>query len=110
MAAGKLNLVVEQGATFSRTVTVSNSGTPVNLTGKTLRGKLRRRPTDVAAAADFTTAITNAAGGVFTISLAATTTSGLRAEDHYYDIELVDGATVTRLLEGTVYVSFEVTR
>jgi hypothetical protein len=110
MAAGKLNLVVEQGATFARTCTILNNGTAVNLTGKTLRGKLRRKPTDASAAADFTIAVTNAAGGVFTLGLSATTTATMVAEPHFYDIELVDGATVTRLMEGTAYVSFEVTR
>ena len=111
MAAGKHNILIEQGATYSKTLTIKDtSGDPVNLTGKTFASKLRRRPTDTNAAATFTFTVLNAAAGTVRWSMPATTTSGIVAEPHYYDLEMTDGATVTRLMEGTAFVPFEVTK
>jgi hypothetical protein len=111
MAAGKLNILIEQGATFSKTLTLKDEhGAPINLTGKTFASKIRRRPTDTQAAATFTMTVINAALGKVSWSLTATQTSAVIAEPHYYDIEMTDGATVTRLMEGTAFVNFEVTR
>ena len=111
MAAGKLNIVIEQGATFSKVLTIKDSdGLPINLTGKTFRSQLRRRPTDVTPAASFTMAVLNAANGTVNWQLTATATAGIVAEPHYYDVEMVEGAVVTRLMEGTAFVNFEVTK
>lgn len=113
MAAGQLNILIEQGATFSRTLTVYSTGTtPLNLTGKTLRGQLRRNLTDSAVAGTFTFTLANQGTnpGVATWFLAATDTALLPAQTLRYDVELVDGATVTRILEGEAFVSGEVTR
>lgn len=111
MAAGKLNILIEQGATFSKTLTIKDSdGLPINLTGKTFRSQIRRRPTDVNPAASFTMAVLNAAAGTVSWQMSATTTSSVVAEPHYYDVEMVEGAVVTRLMEGTAFVNFEVTK
>lgn len=111
MAAGKHNILIEQGATFSKTLTIKDAtGDPINLTGKTFASKLRKRPTDTNAAATFTLTVINAAAGTVSWQLSATTTSGITAEPHYYDLEMTDGATVTRLMQGTAFVNFEVTK
>jgi hypothetical protein len=53
--------------------------------------------------------LTNA--GVITVSLTATETAALAAGRYVYDLEMVSsGGLVTRLLEGVVTVSPEVTR
>ncbi len=111
MAAGKFNITIEQGATFSKTLTIKDAnGDAINLTGKTFASKLRRKPTDATAAATFTFTVVNAAAGQVRWSMSATTTAGLIPEYHYYDLEMTDGATVTRLMEGTAFVKFEVTK
>ena len=111
MAAGKHNILIEQGATFSKTLTIKDvDGVAINLTGRTFASKLRRRPTDVAATATFTVSILNAAAGTVTWSMPATTTAGIKAEPHYYDLEMTQGSVVTRLIEGTAFVNFEVTK
>jgi hypothetical protein len=111
MAAGKHNILIEQGATFSKTLTLKDEhDAPINLTGKTFASKLRRRHTDTAASATFTFTVINAALGTVRWSLTATQTAGILAEPHYYDLEMTDGATVTRLMEGTAFVNFEVTK
>ena len=111
MAAGKHNILIEQGATYSKTLTIKDTnGVAINLTGKTFASKLRRRPTDTTAAATFTLTVINAAAGTVSWQMSATTTAGIVAEPHYYDLEMTDGATVTRLMEGTAFVNFEVTK
>ena len=113
MAAGLLNILIEQGTTFSRTITINaTESTLLDLTGKTLRGQIRRRLSDAEPAATFTFTIANQTTntGEAQWSLTAAETAALTADTHRYDIELVDGTTVTRLLEGEAFVSGEVTR
>lgn len=113
MAAGKLNILIEQGATFNRIITVkSDDNTPLNLTGKTLRGQLRYHPNDAAPALTFTFTLANQGTnpGVATWAASATATDALTKTQAVYDVELVDGTTVTRLLEGTAFVSLAVTK
>lgn len=113
MSAGKLNILVEAGATFSKTITVNSTpNTPLNLTGKTLRGQIRYKLQDSAAAATFTFTLANQSTnpGVATWILSATDSALLSQTRAVYDVELVDGSTVTRLLEGEVFISLNVTR
>lgn len=111
MAAGKLNIVIEQGATFSKTLTIKDvDGDPINLTGRTFRSQIRRRPTDTNPAATFTMAVVNASAGTVSWQMSATTTAGIVPEPHYYDVEMQDNGVVTRLMEGTAFVNFEVTK
>lgn len=113
MSAGKLNILVEAGATFSKTITVNSTpNTPLNLTGKTLRGQIRYKLQDSAPAATFTFTLANQSTnpGVATWILSATDSALLSQTRAIYDVELVDGSTVTRLLEGEVFISLNVTR
>ncbi len=123
MSAGIYNTVIEQGATFFRTCTYKDAnGTAINLTGYTIRGKLKRFPQDKIAAATFTCTILDQTSytGKFTIGLSATQTAALECDEsdtpgvrkltkYMYDIELVSGSNVYRELEGVFYVSPEVT-
>jgi len=113
MSAGLLNILIEQGATFNRTMTIYSTGTtPLNLTGKTLRGYIKRSLADALPVGTFvfTVADQNTNPGVVTWNLSATNTALLPAQTLRYDVELVDGTTVTRILEGEAFVSGEVTR
>lgn len=121
MAAGRYDLVIEQGATFSRQVTWQNQdGSAVNLTGYSIAGKIRRKTSDNQPIISFTTAITDAANGIFTFSLTATQTAslpvnhGATAEKEYldcvYDIEATVGSTKYRVIEGLARISPEVTK
>jgi len=119
MAAGLLNLVIEQGVTFGMTITVKDStGTVINITGYTFRGSIKESAQDTAAVKAFTCTITDAVNGVFTVGLTDTETAALPAtgdtydeySEYVYDIEMEDsGGVVTRLLNGAVSVSPEVT-
>lgn len=117
MAAGKYDFDIEQGATFSRSVILrDSSGAYINLTGYTIAGKIRRKPSDTVALASFTCTITGAATGAFTFSLTATQTATLPVNNSeeplkcLYDIESTTGSTVTRLLSGVCNITAQVTR
>jgi hypothetical protein len=113
MSAGKLNILVEQGSTFSKSLTIySAPNVPLNLTGKTLRGKVRYKLQDATSAADFSFTLANQSTnpGLASWNLSATTTDTLTQTRGIYDIELVDGSTVTRILEGEVFISLSATR
>lgn len=116
----KLNLDIRQGGTFSATVTLTNpDATPVDLTGATVRGQLRKTALDAAVVATFDVTITDAVNGVFEYGLTDEDTAGITAgeqptEDaslYVWDMELEDTlGRVTPLFYGTATVLREVTR
>ena len=113
MAAAELNLYIEQGATFSRLLTVEASpGSPLDLTGMTAQAQIRYQIQSSDVAATFTCTVldqtTNT--GEIRLELTAAETALLTQPNAAYDVELVDGATITRLLEGQVFISSNVTR
>jgi hypothetical protein len=113
--AGRYDFACEQGATFSRVVTYQGSdGVAVNLTGYTARMQVRETAESGTILLDLTTenggiALGGSAGTV-TLTATATQTAAIAAGEWVYDIELVNGATVTRLLQGCFAVDAEVTR
>ena len=115
MPAGNYNIVCDQGATFSRVLTWKQSnGTPVNLTGYTARMQVRDHYASSSSVLTLTTengGITlGGAAGTITLAATATATAALTADTYVYDLELVDGATVTRLVQGQFTVNPEVTK
>lgn len=113
MPATELHLTIEQGATFSQTLTV---GTTFN--GLTPRAQLRDGFTGALLA---TFACTTVSSGQTTISLTATETAALPVPawvGHQrrfclgiYDVEVPGAASaVTRTHEGNAYLSREATR
>ncbi len=113
MAAGTYNIYIEQGATYDQTFTWTINGNPVNVTGYTARMQLRSAvasPTvvfDVLVDGTFTL---GGAAGTIRVQITAAKTTLIAAGSYVYDLELVNGAVVTRLLSGAVTVSPEVTR
>jgi hypothetical protein len=116
MSAGKLDIIIEQGATFSRTIALQDSdGAAVDLSDVTeVRGQMRRdyNATDSTA---FTLAVSSpASAGLISWTLSDETSAALDAVANnkwVYDIEIVrDDGTVQRLLQGRVTISQEVTR
>ncbi len=110
--SGKLDITVEQGATFERNITIKDSSNvAVNISGSTFQGQIRKRHQSATKEADFDFTISNASGGVFIATITATNTGNMEPGDFVYDIEWTQSdATVTRLLEGTATVTPQVTR
>ncbi len=112
MAAGTYDIVIDQGSDFSIEIAISQDGEATAIATHSARAQLRPSPTSTTKTADFTCAISDAAGGKLTMSLSNATSSGIPAGKYYYDIELVNTSTnvVTRLLQGVARVTPEVTR
>ena len=105
------NLYIDQGSTFTSTVTVEDANDNlVNITDYTARGQIRKSYT-ASTATNFTTLITDAANGKFTISLTRTQTGALKAGRYVYDVEVISpSGVVTRVVEGQVTVNPRVTQ
>ncbi len=119
-AGERVDLLIRQGATFDAQVTLTNpDGTPVDLTGATLRAQIRRKALDTALLVAFTITVIDAVGGIFTFGLTASQTAALPAAEDpagiasraVWDMELQDAAgRVTPVYWGTVTIHREVTR
>lgn len=117
MRAGNLKLVVQQGSTYSRTLTWEIDGEPVNLTGYQARMQVRTVPANIKPAKLLHTLTSTNSGlvvepldGSITINITAADTALLPAGSHVYDLELTSGSYVQRLVEGKFDVISEVTR
>jgi len=110
---GTYNFNLYQGADWDRTFTITQSGTALNLTGYTASMQIRE-------AADSTAYLLSLASGsgitlggtAGTVAVAITSaqSSAIAAGSYAYDLELLSGSQVTRLLQGAVNVSGNVTR
>tara|TARA_B100000929_G_scaffold274504_1_gene247707 strand:- start:890 stop:1225 length:336 start_codon:yes stop_codon:yes gene_type:complete len=111
MAAGTYNFIMEQGATFSRQLTVKEDGSAMDLTGYSVASKFRSTHDSSTVVGTFTCTVTSASGGQITMAMTASTTADIEEGMYKYDLEITSGSgTVTRLLEGDITVNPEVTR
>jgi hypothetical protein len=112
--AGEYNFTIEQGATFNLLMTWRIDNVPVNLTGYTARLQARIDVDETETILSLTTGAGITLGGALgTISLdqTATQTALLPKGEYVYDLELQSsGGIVTRLLQGELNISAEVTR
>jgi hypothetical protein len=107
--ATKANLVIDQGATFSADLTLTDeNGDPLSLGGYTANSQIRKWYTSTNAV-NFSTSI-NTTSAVITLSLTASQTANLTAGRYVYDLEISSGNTVSRVVEGIVTVTPNVTR
>jgi hypothetical protein len=107
VAAGDLDLVIEQGSTFVQTYTVTDPG--FTWAGWSARAQIR-----TAAAADATllldlTPYLNVSGAAVQLAIPAAITAAL-TQNGRWDLEMYQGATVVRILQGKATISPEVTR
>jgi len=125
MAAGKYNIVIEQGATYQVELQYKDSNNqPIDLTGYS--GRMQIRPSigsttsylylSSSLQADGTglnfsgsNGITSPMSGAIEIYISAATSSLLTFSTGVYDLEIQSGSVVTRLLQGNVQLSKEVT-
>ena len=126
MAAGKYSFTVEQGSTTSFQVVYKDAnGTPVNLSGYHARMQIRETIGSstiigrLSSSLDTDGTGLNLSGSAGTLPLSsgsigvyisAASSSGFTFDTAVYDLELVTGTTVTRLLQGTIKLDKEVTR
>jgi hypothetical protein len=112
--AGEYNFTIEQGATFNLLMTWKIDNVAVNLTGYTARLQARIDVDETDTILSLTTGagITlGGAAGTINLDQTATQTALLPKGEYVYDLELQSsGGIVTRLLQGELNISAEVTR
>lgn len=109
--AGTYNFTIEQGADFTRTFTWKDSaGALINLTGYTARMKIKTGATTIVSLTEVSGITLGGAAGTIVVAINAAATAAYTFSKAVYDLELVSGGgVVTRLLEGKVLLSREVT-
>jgi len=131
MAAGIYNFTIEQGTTFERTFKYKDAdGNPLDLSNHSVRMQIRSDKADnttsflheFGSGSEFATAgsgglfilsssVGNSEIDQFTLHISASTTANMSFESALYDIEIENtGSIVTRLLQGKIKISKEVTR
>ena len=124
MAAGNYSFTIEQGTTFTRVFKYKDeNGAPVDLTGYDVRMQIRSSYDSAVLASltsgsgDFVVSVPpDAADGVtdknqIKLTISATNTAAYTFDQALYDIELEsETGVVTRLLQGKIKLSREVTK
>jgi hypothetical protein len=127
MAAGRYSFVIEQGATTNIQINwTDSSGSAVDLTGYQARMQIRPTVESDEVFLELSSSLSDECGtginlsgsngttplssGSIAIYIAAYSSSLLNFNEAYYDLELEKGCEVTRLLEGKVKLSKNVTR
>lgn len=118
-AAGIYNITCQQGATFRRTITWTDSArNPYEIGNYTARMHVRTVANAASTIIELTTengrislGNTTTTKGQVNLLISATTTAALTPDLYVYDLELVSNTgVVDRILEGNFKVSAEVTR
>ena len=126
MAAGKYNFTIEQGATTVLQIVLKDgTETPVDLTGYAARMHIRETiPSTVIICSLSSSILSDSTGlhlqgvnddlpytsGSIGLYISAATSSAFNFNAARYDIELVQGDYVNRILQGVIRLDKEVTR
>lgn len=107
--ATKVNLIIDQGATFATSITFNDEGgNTINFSTYTGTAQMRKHYTS-SNSTSFTVTLSNT--GIITLALTANQTINLVAGRYVYDLEVADSSNViSRLIEGIVTVTPNVTR
>ena len=126
MAAGRYSFVIEQGATTNLQINwTDSSGSAIDLTGYHSRMQIRPSVESDVVFLSLSSSLESDGTGInlsgsngetplqsgsLAIYISADSTEDLNFNEAYYDLEMVNGSEVTRLLEGKVKLSKNVTR
>jgi hypothetical protein len=105
-------LTVDQGSTFESTIDlVTDDGAVINVAGYVFSGQIRKSYYSANATANLTLTIVDAANGNVKVAISAANTANIKAGRYLYDIKMTDTSnTVTRLVEGVITITPQVTR
>lgn len=111
MPAAYQNLLIEQGTTYSTTITLDDAyGNNYNLVGYSANSQIRKSYYSSNATATFSTGINTGTSSI-TLNLSSTITSSMSPGRYVYDTIITDASNnITRILEGMIDVSPRVSR
>lgn len=106
------DISADQGSNFSSVVSVVDTdNSPIDLTNYTARGQIRKTYTSTNFNYFSCVIGSPATNGEINISLAASTTSAMKAGRYVYDIEIEsEHGVITRVIEGQFILTPSVTR
>jgi hypothetical protein len=107
MAAGDWDLRIEQGSTFYQSYTVTDPG--FTWDGWSARAQIRSAPADSGELLLDLTPYLTVSGAQVILAVPASVTQTL-TRNGVWDLEMVQGAVVVRILNGRAVLSKEVTR
>lgn len=105
--------LIKQGQDEFRRIVIIDADTnlPIDINGYSFKSEIRVNYSDATALEEFTCVITEALNGAFVMSLTNIQTSAMIPGDYLFDVKMTDDTgIVTRIIEGKVKVSPEVTR
>lgn len=100
-----LDLQIQQGETFGYYYT----GRPLSAGTNLISGYMKVNYGDSLPLVNLNAQIVNSGSGIFSLSIPASGTAALPTTIAFYDVEVQNGATVTKLFGGKAYISPEVT-
>lgn len=113
MSAEVHNLVIEQGATFDQTfIWQDEDGNAIDLTGYTAKMQVREFLDSTAVLLELSTGsgITLDAAGHIALQATASQTASLNFKTALYDLLLINGDAITRLVQGRIALSKRITQ
>lgn len=114
MAAGYQNILLEQGSSFSTTISLGNvTGSNFDLTNYTANSQIRKSYYSANISGSFTVTITDPVSGQIMLQMGASESANISAGRYVYDVKLTSisdpNNNTVRILEGIVEVSPQVT-
>lgn len=108
----KYDITIQQGTSWQLDLELQQENTlPIDLTNYTGRMQIRKTHNSSTILVTVTITFTDRENGKLSLSLSENQTKALDFFIGYYDLELIDGSSkISRILEGSVFLSKEVTR
>lgn len=105
-------LTVDQGTTFETTLDlVDDGGAAINVAGYVFTGQIRKSYYSSNTTANLTITVTNNANGNLIMTMNSATTANIKPGRYLYDVKMLDTTnTVTRIVEGVLTVTPQVTK
>lgn len=113
MAAADYDLLIEQGATFDLSIVwKDNADTPIDITGYSARMQIRKTydSAPIISLTNGSGIVLGGVAGTIDITITDEQTTAIDILRGKYDLELELAGVVTRLIQGTVEISREVTK
>ena len=107
-----INLVVDQGADFSKNLTVTTDGsTAYDISSRTFRAQMRPSYSSSTLTAEFTTAIVTASSGIYKLSLTDIQTKAISSGRYVYDVMItLADSTIEVVHSGIITVNPRATK
>ncbi len=109
--AVEYDITIDRGATYILSILVEDGyGTPIDLTGMTFKSAAKSTYLDASASFVFTASAAAPQTGQFQIELSADDCATINAGYYVYDVQMISGSYVSRLVQGSILISPEVTQ